>query len=400
MSRKLLILALALVVGATLPIRAQQPASQQAIERAISLYDMGHWIEARVELQALRESLSSVKERMLIEQIDYYMAMCDSKLKMRGAQERMRRYVAEYNGSHRVNDVLFAMGTHYCVEGDMAKAEEEFKRVDYRTLTPTQRDQYDLRMGYIAFMRNDYDDAERYLARIVSKSDYADHATYYRSYMAYTRGEYDVARNGFSSLQQSALYRDLMPYYIMQIDFRSGDYRAVVTSGDALIENTTAEQALQIRRMMAESWFQLEDYTATVNYINAYRSAGGEMGRLENYILGYSLHRQTLYEDAIAPLREVCGADDMLTQNASYHLADCYLRPGDKTNAMHSFAMASTATYDTAIAEDALFNYGKLQYELGGGRFNEAINVLTRYIESYPQSHRRDEAHKLLIGAY
>ena len=124
MSRKLLILALALVVGATLPIRAQQPASQQAIERAISLYDMGHWIEARVELQALRESLSSVKERMLIEQIDYYMAMCDSKLKMRGAQERMRRYVAEYNGSHRVNDVLFAMGTHYCVEGDMAKAEE------------------------------------------------------------------------------------------------------------------------------------------------------------------------------------------------------------------------------------------------------------------------------------
>lgn len=400
MSRKLLILALALVVGATLPIRAQQPASQQAIERAISLYDMGHWIEARVELQALRESLSSVKERMLIEQIDYYMAMCDSKLKMRGAQERMRRYVAEYNGSHRVNDVLFAMGTHYCVEGDMAKAEEEFKRVDYRTLTPTQRDQYDLRMGYIAFMRNDYDDAERYLARIVSKSDYADHATYYRSYMAYTRGEYDVARNGFSSLQQSALYRDLMPYYIMQIDFRSGDYRAVVNRGDALIENTTAEQALQIRRMMAESWFQLEDYTSTVNYINAYRSAGGEMGRLENYILGYSLHRQTLYEDAIGPLREVCGADDMLTQNASYHLADCYLRTGDKTNAMHSFAMASTATYDTAIAEDALFNYGKLQYELGGGRFNETINVLTRYIESYPQSPRRDEAHKLLIAAY
>jgi TolA-binding protein len=255
-------------------------------------------------------------------------------------------------------------------------------------------------MGYIAFMRNDYDDAERYLARIVSKSDYADHATYYRSYMAYTRGEYDVARNGFSSLQQSALYRDLMPYYIMQIDFRSGDYRAVVNSGDALIENTTAEQALQIRRMMAESWFQLEDYTSTVNYINAYRSAGGEMGRLENYILGYSLHRQTLYEDAIGALREVCGADDMLTQNASYHLADCYLRTGDKTNAMHSFAMASTATYDTAIAEDALFNYGKLQYELGGGRFNEAINVLTRYIESYPQSHRRDEAHKLLIAAY
>ncbi len=48
------------------------------------------------------------------------------------------------------------------------------------------------------------------------------------------------------------------------------------------------------------------------------------------------------------------------------------------------------------IAEDALFNYGKLQYELGGGVFNEAINVLGRYLERYPDSPRADEARELL----
>ena len=84
----------------------------------------------------------------------------------------------------------------------------------------------------------------------------------------------------------------------------------------------------------------------------------------------------------------MAGPDDKLSQNASYHLADCYLRMGRKQQAMQSFAMASSEGYDDAISEDALFNYGKLQYELGGGYFNEAINVLNRYIARYPNSGR------------
>ncbi len=52
------------------------------------------------------------------------------------------------------------------------------------------------------------------------------------------------------------------------------------------------------------------------------------------------------------------------------------------------------------MAEDALFNYAKLQYELGGGAFNGAINLLTRYIERYPRSPRVGEARTLLIAAY
>ena len=399
MRRKLLILALMLCTG-SVSLWAQPKQVDRSLERAISLYDLGHWIEARTEFQRVREGLSAVHDRFHIEKIDYYLALCDSQLKLSDAEGRMKRYLAEYGGSAYANDVQFGLGAHYCMVGDDVKAEMELKKVDYRTLSPAQKDQYDLRMGYMAFKRGDYPDAERYFSRIVPTSEYADHATYYKSYMAYARGDYDVARNGFTSLTQSPLYRDLMPYYLMQIDFKSGNYRAVVNSGDALMQNTTEEHALQIRRMMAESWFQLDDYEGAVKYMNAYKSSGGKMGRLENYIMGYSLHRQTLYADALPYLRETCGADDMLTQNASYHLADCYLRSGDKSNAMRSFAMASSAAYDKDIAEDALFNYGKLQYELGGGVFNEAINVLGRYIELYPRSPRTEEARKLLIAAY
>ncbi|MDR2890246.1 MAG: tetratricopeptide repeat protein [Alistipes sp.] len=94
------------------------------------------------------------------------------------------------------------------------------------------------------------------------------------------------------------------------------------------------------------------------------------------------------------------GPDDALSQNASYHLGDLYLRTGNRLRAMQSFSIASASGHDAAIAEDALFNYGKLLYETGAGRFNEAVNVLTRYVATYPASSRTTEARGYLIAAY
>lgn len=400
MRKKIFILAAVLICGNWSGANAQSAISDAALERAISLYKFDHWVEARAELTALREQLSSIKNRAQIEQIDYYLALCDSQLKMKDAESRMKRFLAEHHGSSFGNDLQFALGVNYCMLGDMENAKAELSKVHYERLDAQNREKYDLRMGYMAFTEGNYDEAAKYFGRIASGTEYGDHALYYKSYMAYAAGDLESARNGFTTLSSSSQYRDLMPFYLMQLDFKGGKYQAVVDKGDALITTTTDEQAQQIRRMVSESWFQLGNYANSVKYMTTYKSAGGQMGRLENYIMGYSLYRQTLYDEADGYLREACGADDMLTQNASYHLADCYLRAGDKNNAMHSFAMASSATFDKDIAEDALFNYGKLQYELGGGVFNEAINVLTRYIDQYPSSARTEEAHQLLIAAY
>lgn len=62
-------------------------------------------------------------------------------------------------------------------------------KVDYATLSPEHRQQYDIRMGYIRFQQGDYDDALRYFRRIPSPGEYSDHALYYISYIAYVRGD-------------------------------------------------------------------------------------------------------------------------------------------------------------------------------------------------------------------
>lgn len=379
---------------------AQTSDDLHRIERGIALYDFGHWSEARSELLTARKRLSTVKDRFTIERIDYYVALCDVELKRREVESRLRKFIIDYPGSGYSNELQFALGIHYCIDGDFAKAERELSQVNYRRLDPESRNRYDLRMGYMSFMRGDYRNAKHYFGRITGKGDYADHALYYTSYMAYAEGDIATAREGFTKLRDRGQYQELMPHYLLQLDFKEGNYRAVVDQGETLLQHSAEDAAQQIRRMMAESWFHLSDYEKATKYMFEYKAQGGTMERVENYILGYSLYRRTLYNDALNYLKGACGADDMLTQNASYHLADCFLRNGDKTNAMHSFAMASSAAFDADIAEDALFNYGKLQYELGGGHFNEAINVLSRYIERYPRSARLSEVRSLLVAAY
>ena len=77
MRRNLFILALALLCGVPASSWAQKPQAEKSLERAVSLYNLGHWIEARTEFQGLRSTLSTVHDRFHIEKIDYYLALCD-----------------------------------------------------------------------------------------------------------------------------------------------------------------------------------------------------------------------------------------------------------------------------------------------------------------------------------
>ena len=384
---------------AFLPVAASIPAVQEHLSRGRAFYERGRWTDARYELLKAREGFAG-DDRMAEREIDYLLAACGVELGREDAGRSLAEFRKRYPGSVYENDLRFAEASLLCSRGEYARAREAFEGVDYRALDARGRERYDIRMGYVAFAGGDYDAALRYLDRISPSSEYADHALYYKAYIAYARGDYAVARRDFGTLRTSQAYGPLAPYYLLQIEFRQGNYAYVTEHGEELVKRAVAEQRAPLERVLAESWFRQGDFNRTLAGLDAYAQAGGETGRDENYLKGFSLYRTARYDEAQEPLRLACGADDALTQNASYHLADCYLRAGDKRQAMHAFAMASSGPFDAAIAEDALFNYGKLQYELGGGVFNEAINVLGRYLEKYPGSERSQTARELLVAAY
>lgn len=372
---------------------------KREMDRAFSLLEHGRYGDARYSLSRLREKIS-IDDEPMVRYIDFALVRCAAEMHDNDAEQIMLAYLRRYPESVHVNDVRFMLAMYHCEREEYSQARKYLNRVSYKALTSDNKERYNMRLGYIEFTSGNYDKAYELFSILSPTGDYADHAIYYKSYIHYARGEYKAAYTGFESLKKSDNYAKIIPYYLFQIEFARGNYQYVVKNGDALLKNSVELERTELMRVVAEAWYRLQGYNKSFLYISMYQRSGGKMGREENYILGYSAYRSTDYATAIEALLKVAEGSDELAQNASYHLADCYIRRDDKRKAIHAFAMAADEKYNNEISEDALFNYGKLLFETGGGTFNESINVLTRYVTKYPESERADEARELLIAAY
>ncbi|MCD7970875.1 MAG: tetratricopeptide repeat protein [Alistipes sp.] len=383
-----------------MPALAQSPrALQEHLDRGIELYEAGRYRAALEEFDKAREFSDGADYQTTV-LLDYYLARSAAKTLDRRAEERIDGFLNEYPHSIYAGDIRFARANILYDKEDFRAALAEFHKISSSGLTSQERAEYNFKVGYCYFRLNDYENAARYFARTDPGTEFHVHAEYYNAYIDYISGNYGAAKRIFLTLANHPSYAPVIPFYLLQIEFLEGNYDYVLREGDALLLSATGDREAEIARIIGESWFHKENYERALHYLDIYRNAGGRMGREENYLIGFSRYMRNDMADAERALSLVVGPDDRLTQNAAYHLGAIYLRLGDKLRAMQSFSMASGGGFDSAISEDALFNYGKLQYELGGGVFNEAINVLNRYITEYPNGVRTDEAREFLVAAY
>ena len=392
----------------TIALLCSVAVGNRAAAQVVELHDdMSHiedmmqrnrWADASVEIAAFLEGLSPSHNHFEREWAEYQAVRCALGLGDRGAESRMLSYIEEYPEGYYTNRTRFLLASYYADNRRPEEARAIFREVSYKALDSVEKERYDIRMGYICFSNGEYREAERYLERIPKKSNYYGHAQYYMAYIDYVEGRNAEARKVFASLRDHDSYRLLIPYYLLQIDYREGNYDSVIREGEKLLDSAMPAVRSNLLRIVAEAYYIRGDYAQALRYISEYPAS--MRGRQENYIRGYSLYRLGRYSDAIEPLKSVCGADDELTQNASYHLGDCYLRSGDKSHAADAFAMASVDGYNDKIARDALLNYGRLKYEMGGGRFNEAVNILNDYLQRYPGSEHEAEVKQMLIATY
>ncbi len=401
MKRRIFVLvaALWLLVPVAAAADGRDDDLKRRFARACDLFDRGHWTDAQLILSDLRDTWCP-SDVVPAEEIEYRLAVCAVETDAPDAPERLQGFITRFPASSHGNDIELALASWYCIRERWEEAKASLARVDYDVLDAAGSERYNMRRGYIAFIERDYPTARRCFDRIDPRGVCGDHATYYRAYMDYTDERYDAAEAGFRQLVKSNSYGALVPFYLLQIDYRRGRYDHVIEQATEMLPKATASQQADLYRLIAGAHFHREEFSPALVHLENYRTAGGKEDRETGYMMGYALYRLARYQDAAPLLRGVCGADDQLTQNASYHLADCYLRTGDKRSAMQAFAMAAGNKSDPSIAEEALYNYGKLQYELGGGRFNEAINLLTRYLNDYPNSARTVEVRRLLAAAY
>ncbi|NVN94203.1 MAG: tetratricopeptide repeat protein [Bacteroidetes bacterium] len=402
--RKLLLIITLLVLFSTC-LQAQKTAVYKqpsaTYRDAIELFEKEKFGAAR---EMFNEVILQINDNKSIITADakYYAAICAAELFNKDAEYELSSFIRNYPENSKVNLAYFRLGSYQYAVAKYKPAVESFEKVDIYELTPNQLTEYYFKKGYANFVNQDYEKAKKNLAEVKDgKTHYAAPAAYYYAHILYMEKNYQTALQHFEKLTKDENFGAIVPYYITQIYYLQGKYDELLKVAPELLKTSTPKRAPEIARLIGESYYKTNRYAEAIPYLRLYQEKTTvHIERQDNYQLGYAYYKSGICDTAIIEFKKMITEDDSLTQNAQYHLADCYVKSNQKKFARSAFLAAYKSGFDKNIKEDALFQFAKLCYELSLNPYNDAIESFNKYIADYPKSLRIDEANTYLVNIY
>jgi TolA-binding protein len=371
---------------------------QATYDQAVDLYNKEKFGSAKV----LFDELAAGERSNIKAGSEYYAALCAAQLFHPDATQRFEKFIEAYPQNAQVNDAGFELGKLQLTNKDYRKALESFSNVDRYELTPEQLNEYYFKIGYAYFKTENLKKARENFTLLIDKPNkYNIPANYYYAHIAYTEKNYETALKHFERVENDETFRDVVNYYIIQIYSMQGRYDELITRSLPLLEMANDKRTAEIARLTGDAYFHKGEYKNALKYFNKYLdSKPSSVTPVDNYEIAIAYYKNNEYTQAIKYFQSVATAQDSLSQNAYYHLGDCYLKTNQKRFAFNAFNSAFKIKADPALTEEALFNYAKLAVELSYNPYNEAVNALQDYLAKYPESARRDELYGYLADLY
>ncbi|MBI9062512.1 MAG: tetratricopeptide repeat protein [Marinilabiliaceae bacterium] len=369
-------------------------------EKGLELYKLEKFGLARIHfsnyVSAQQDAFSSrVAEAAYLERV------CAQKLNNEDVLFLWEEYVKSYPYSNRLPYAYMNVGDYFKNKGKHRQATRWFEKVRPKGLDKDTRIDYYFSYGYSLFSNEEYDRALSMFNQIKDADhEYYSSVKYFYSHIHYVKGNYQTALDGFIELEDDKGFKKVVPFYIAQIYYLQEDYDNAIKYALPLSEEGSKNRQEDMNRIIADSYYGKKDYSGSIPYYEKAIEVAAEPRREDYYHLGFANYFIGKYKKATEVLSQVTSSEDVMSQNAYYHLGDCYLKLGDNKRARVAFEAASKYSFDQVIQEDALFNYIKLNYELAYSPFNEIINSFLKYIELFPESDKIDQAYDYLGQAF
>lgn len=323
---------------------------------------------------------------------EYYIATCALELMNPDALTMFTRIMEKYPESPKAKASAYQLGRYYFRQKEYRNALEQMETVDTGFLSPEEVSEYNFIIGYCHFRKDNYAQAKMAFAKTTEiKNKYYFPANYYYGFLLYNESDWDNSLKHFERVTSSKIYGPVVPLYIAQIYYIKGQYNTLISYADTI---TNKEIVNDVALVLAQAHYESGNFEKAQTYFEKYKATNKPMSNQEIYKMAYTFYQNKNYDKAYLEFQKVAEGNDTLAQYASFNLADCYLKLGKKQNARLAFERAHQLGFIEDVTSEALFNAGKLSYELSFHQ--QGSKQLVEFINTYPDHKNADEAKKVL----
>ncbi len=365
-------------------------------QKALTLYNNEQYLAAQALFAKVKKTAT---EEIVQSNCAYYIANCSVRLNQQNADRLVEDFVKAYPTSTKQNTAYVDAADYYYDNAKYVHAVKWYDKVDEKALSKDEKEKFHFNNGYAAFTTKQFKEAKTHLGQVENSQEYGSQAKYYIGFMAYQGDDYDQANTYFDQVSSQERYKEKLSYYQADLNFKLGKFDKAINLAKAGIDNADDTEVSELSKIIGESYFNLKKYDEAIPYLKAYQGKNGKWNNTDFYQLGYAYYKQEDYENAISEFNKIIQGKNFIAQNAYYHLGESYIKQGKKQEALNAFRYASEMSYDLKIQEDAWLNYAKISYEIGNP-YQSAPQVLTGYLNKYPNTSYKEEIESLLIDSY
>ncbi|MFS4467145.1 tetratricopeptide repeat protein [Maribacter sp. 2210JD10-5] len=363
---------------------------------ALTLYNNEQYQAAQTLFEKVK---ANTKDEETAANSTYYVANAAVRLNQSGADRLMEDFVEEYPTSTKRNAAFSDVAQYYFETGKYPYALKWYNKVDQSALSSGEMDKFNFQYGYALFSSRKTKEAERYLEKVTNSPVYGSQAKYYLGYISYQEDDYETANERFDQITDQEVLEEKLSYYQADMNFKLGKFEEAIALAKKQLPKSDRKEVSELNKIIGESYFNLEQYNNAIPYLSEYKGKRGKWNNTDYYQLGYAHYQQKDYANAIQQFNKIIGGTNSVSQNAYYHLAECYLKLDKKQEALNAFRNASQMEFSPEIQKDAFLNYARLSYEIGNA-YEPVPQVITSYLETYPNDENQEEMQTLLVDSF
>ncbi len=349
-------------------------------KRGLDFYEKGLFGQAQREFEAV------LAENRLAHEPQYATILSDSELNRarcavqmgaKDGEQLISDFIRKYSPDPVGAKAVIEMGNYYYNSKKYDEASRFYDMLSVADMSAQQRQEVKFKQGYAYFINKKFPQAKGAFKGIKDiDGQYYYPSNYYYAMTCFFDGSYDEAIKSFDKVSSFKKYKPLVPYYIAQIYFAQGKYDQLIAAVEPKLKDSETTNLRELNQLVGQAYFEKENYKKAQPLLEKYAEGTAQMREEEFYQLGFTQYKNEDYKKAIKNFQEISGLDSNIGQNASYYLADCFLKVNNKPSARLALANAAKLSFDKSMQEEANFNYGKLSYELKNDR--DALTALQK----------------------